>query len=72
MNACETISYGSEKYQYLVKERDALRLEILDLLGEDGVFLYPTHPTSAPYHHQPLVRPFNFSYTGNGNEEGWE
>ncbi|ERL84449.1 hypothetical protein D910_01881 [Dendroctonus ponderosae] len=57
-------SYGDEKYQYLVKERDALRLEVLDLLGDDGVFLYPTHPTSAPYHHQPLVRPFNFSYTG--------
>ncbi|KAL1497434.1 hypothetical protein ABEB36_008408 [Hypothenemus hampei] len=57
-------SYGDDKHQYLVKERDALRLELLDLLGDDGVFLYPTHPTSAPYHHQPLVKPFNFSYTG--------
>lgn len=57
-------SFGDEKHQYLIKERDALRLELLDILGDDGVFLYPTHPTSAPYHNQPLVKPFNFSYTG--------
>ncbi|XP_066259735.1 fatty-acid amide hydrolase 2 [Euwallacea similis] len=57
-------SYGDKKYQYLVKERDVFRLEMLDLLGDDGVLLYPTHPTSAPYHNQPLVKPFNFSYTG--------
>lgn len=34
-----------------------------DILGEDGVFLYPTHPTAAPMHHEPLIKPFNFSYT---------
>lgn len=56
--------YGDEKYQYLVKERDAFRMELFDLLGDDGVLIYPTHPTSAPYHNQPLVKPFNFSYTG--------
>lgn len=33
------------------------------MLGEDGIFLYPTHPTAAPLHHEPLVKPFNFSYT---------
>jgi len=27
------------------------------------VFLYPTHPTAAPMHHEPLCKPFNFSYT---------
>lgn len=56
--------YGDDKHQYLVKERDALRLELLDILGDDGVLLYPTHPTAAPYHNQPLAKPFNFSYTG--------
>lgn len=56
--------YGDDKHQYLVKERDELRLEVLDVLGDDGVLLYPTHPTSAPYHNQPLAKPFNFSYTG--------
>ncbi|CAG9767330.1 unnamed protein product [Ceutorhynchus assimilis] len=57
-------SYGDEKYKYLVSERDQFRFEMSDLLGKDGVFLYPTHPTSAPYHNQPLAKPFNFSYTG--------
>ncbi|CAH1100064.1 unnamed protein product [Psylliodes chrysocephalus] len=55
--------YGDEKYDYLVQERNNLRRELLDLLGDDGVFLYPTHPTAAPYHNEPLVKPFNFSYT---------
>lgn len=34
-----------------------------EVLGEDGVLLYPTHPTPAPYHNQPLLKSFNFSYT---------
>ncbi|KAJ8942041.1 hypothetical protein NQ318_002795, partial [Aromia moschata] len=57
------VRYGDEKYEYLVRERDELRRELLDLLGDDGVFLYPTHPTAAPYHNEPLIKPFNFSYT---------
>ncbi|XP_076275159.1 fatty-acid amide hydrolase 2 [Rhynchophorus ferrugineus] len=56
--------YGDEKYRYLKEERDALRLELIDLLADDGVLLYPTHPTSAPYHNEPLIKPFNFAYTG--------
>ncbi|CAG9864822.1 unnamed protein product [Phyllotreta striolata] len=55
--------YGDAKYDYLVQERNNLRQELLDILGDDGVFLYPTHPTSAPYHNEPLIKPFNFSYT---------
>nr|CAH7727698.1 unnamed protein product [Callosobruchus chinensis] len=55
--------YGDEKYDYLVREKNELRRELLDLLGDDGVLLYPTHPTSAPYHNEPLFKPFNFSYT---------
>lgn len=36
---------------------------VKDILGEDGVFLYPTHPTAAPMHYEPIIKPFNFSYT---------
>jgi fatty acid amide hydrolase 2 len=43
---------------------DKLHEELLMLLGEDGVLLYPSHPLPAPYHNQPLLMPFNFSYTG--------
>ncbi|KAK2719963.1 hypothetical protein QYM36_005434, partial [Artemia franciscana] len=40
------------------------------LLGDNGIFMYPTHPTAAPYHNQPLCRPFNFSYTAIFNVLG--
>ncbi|XP_055921354.1 fatty-acid amide hydrolase 2 [Eupeodes corollae] len=65
------IPFGSPKYHHLVKKRDNLRKEMQNLLGDDGVFIYPTHPTVAPYHNEPLVRPLNFSYTGIINVLGF-
>lgn len=41
-----------------------------EMLGNDGVLIYPTHPVPAPYHNEPLVKPFNFSYTGIFNVLG--
>ncbi|KAF2354022.1 Amidase signature domain [Trinorchestia longiramus] len=41
----------------------ALREKLKEILGNDGVLLYPSHPTVAPYHHQPLFRSLNFVYT---------
>ncbi len=32
--------------------------------GDDGVLLYPSHPTPALYHGQAMLRFANFSYTG--------
>lgn len=58
------IQYGTEKYHYMVKQRDELLQEMNSMLGDNGVFIYPTHPTVAPYHNEPLVRALNFSYTG--------
>jgi len=57
------IKHGSPQHQYLVKQRDELLEEFKQMLGDDGVFLYPTHPTVAPYHNEPVVRAMNFSYT---------
>lgn len=57
------VKYGSEEYHMKVKERDDLRREFEDMLGTTGVFIYPTHPTVAPYHNEPIARAFNFSYT---------
>ncbi|XP_067626326.1 fatty-acid amide hydrolase 2 [Eurosta solidaginis] len=65
------VKYGSNKYKYMVKKRDELREEIQELLGDDGVLLYPTHPTVAPYHNEPIFRPINFSYTGIVNVLGF-
>ncbi|XP_013109061.2 fatty-acid amide hydrolase 2-A [Stomoxys calcitrans] len=63
--------HGSSKYYHLVKKRDALREELQQLLGENGVLIYPTHPTVAPYHNEPIVRPLNFSYTAIINVLGF-
>lgn len=41
----------------------SLILSLQELLGDDGVLLFPSHPTPAPYHGQPLFRAFNFVYT---------
>ncbi|XP_037091608.1 fatty-acid amide hydrolase 2-like [Pollicipes pollicipes] len=42
---------------------EALKAEFEATLGDDGVLLYPSHPTPAPYHLQPLFKGFNFAYT---------
>lgn len=49
---------------FLMKQKDTLQQELEDLLGTDGVLLYPSHPHIAPHHHHPLLTPFNFAYTG--------
>jgi fatty acid amide hydrolase 2 len=41
-----------------------LRDEMQDLLGDDGILVYPPYPVTAPKHRQPLLRPARFVYTG--------
>lgn len=59
-----------KRYQYYLKVRQELEDIFKNMLGEDGIFLYPTHPTPAPYHNQPLVKPMNFIYTAIINSLG--
>ncbi|XP_059832509.1 fatty-acid amide hydrolase 2-like [Hypanus sabinus] len=47
-----------------------LETELSNLLGDDGVFLYPSHPKIAPRHHHPKLMPFNFTYTAIFNVLG--
>lgn len=35
------------------------------------MLLYPSHPTLAPYHNEPLFRPLNFTYTAIFNALGF-
>uniref|UniRef100_A0A4W4FV74 Amidase domain-containing protein n=1 Tax=Electrophorus electricus TaxID=8005 RepID=A0A4W4FV74_ELEEL len=51
-------------YVFCVHQKESLQRELEELLGLDGVLLYPSHPQLAPKHHYPLFTPFNFSYTG--------
>lgn len=57
------VKYGSPEHQEMVKQKNELVQEFQEMLGTNGVFIYPTHPTVAPYHNEPLAKAFNFSYT---------
>ncbi len=40
---------------YYIELGKQLKREIADILGDDGVLLFPSFPISAPYHNQPLL-----------------
>ncbi|KAM7307336.1 fatty-acid amide hydrolase 2-A [Ixodes scapularis] len=41
-----------------------LRDQLDQLLGSgQALFVYPSHPEPAPFHHQTLFKPFNYAYT---------
>lgn len=58
------MTHVSKPSPFLIQQKEKLQKEIDELLGTDGVFLYPSHPRVAPKHHHPLFRPFDFAYTG--------
>lgn len=47
--------------------RDRLNRELRELLQDDAILIFPSFPTTAPYHHQPLLTPLNFAYTALWN-----
>jgi fatty acid amide hydrolase 2 len=49
----------------------ALRARLLDLLGDDGVLLFPPHPLQSVRHGLPLLTPFNCGYTAFVNAIGF-
>lgn len=64
------VQYGTPEYHLEVEEKNDLVHEFEEMLGNNGVFIYPTHPTVAPYHNEPIARAFNFSYTAIINTLG--
>ncbi|XP_043953665.1 fatty-acid amide hydrolase 2-B [Gambusia affinis] len=54
----------SKPSPFIIQQKEALQKKMEELLGTDGVLLYPPHPRVAPKHHHPLFRPFDFTYTG--------
>ncbi|CAO1412679.1 unnamed protein product [Diamesa tonsa] len=57
------VKYGSDSHKKLMEKKVKLIEEFDEMLAGNSVFIYPTHPTVAPYHNEPLFRAFNFSYT---------
>ncbi|XP_003978609.2 fatty-acid amide hydrolase 2-B [Takifugu rubripes] len=58
------MTHGSKPSKVIMQLKEDLQNKVDELLGTDGVFLYPSHPRVAPKHHHPLFRPFDFAYTG--------
>uniref|UniRef100_UPI0037E8E1BE fatty-acid amide hydrolase 2-B n=1 Tax=Semicossyphus pulcher TaxID=241346 RepID=UPI0037E8E1BE len=48
----------------IIQQKEKLQKDLEELVGTDGVFLFPTHPRVVPKHHHPLFRPLDFAYTG--------
>lgn len=44
------------------QETENLKNQIVEKLGDNGVLLFPSYPSTAPYHNLPFLRPYNFAY----------
>ena len=64
------VNTDTSMHKNFVKMCHKLQKELDEILGPNGVLLYPSHPTPAPYHGEPILRTFNFSYTGIFNVLG--
>jgi fatty acid amide hydrolase 2 len=64
----ETLPLPMRRYVQMGK---ALRAELIDALGDDGVLLYPPYTRVAPKHNRPLFTPFDFAYCGIFNVLGF-
>ena len=53
----------NSKKEKMLMHGENLRKEIEEILGEDGVLIFPSHPTTALPHHVPLLKMTNFVYT---------
>jgi len=53
-----------KRTQGFIEMGKALRKELVELIGPNGIMLYPSHQYPAPVHYRPLLTPFHFAYTG--------
>ncbi|XP_045451675.1 fatty-acid amide hydrolase 2-like [Melitaea cinxia] len=60
----------SEDAKYYKVFGDNLKEIFKEMLGDNGIFIFPVHPTPAPYHNQTILRPMNFMYTAIINSLG--
>lgn len=49
-----------ERMRYWLEQGKALRQQLTDLLGDDGVLLDVPYPRQAPLHYRAMLRPFQF------------
>ncbi|XP_048852278.1 fatty-acid amide hydrolase 2-A-like isoform X4 [Brienomyrus brachyistius] len=58
------MAQSSPPSQFIVQQKEQLQNQLENLLGTDGILLYPSYPHVAPKKNLPLLTPFNFSYAG--------
>ncbi|XP_077540317.1 fatty-acid amide hydrolase 2-A [Haemaphysalis longicornis] len=71
------LEWLSPKRGHPVLQRALARADVLKermdalLAGGAAIFVYPSHPEPAPFHYQPILKPFNFAYTAIFNVLGY-
>jgi len=65
-----TVNTESSFHKKFIKMCNTLNSKLEEILGNNGVLLYPSHSTPAPYHGQALIKTANFSYTAIFNVLG--
>ena len=55
--------YTPGRTKKMVEAGLALRQELVEKIGTQGVMLYPSYSRPAPRHQRPLLRPFDWVYT---------
>ena len=74
LGAIETVmkfAKSKKVSEKIISITQRLKAELEDLLGSNGILLYPSHPTVAPPHHKAIYTPFNFAYTAVFNILGF-
>jgi len=56
--------------EFMNRKRDRLRAEIIELLGDTGILIFPAFCTIAPFHNHGIMTPFNFVYNAIWNTLG--
>ncbi|CAD6200201.1 unnamed protein product [Caenorhabditis auriculariae] len=59
--------WTKEQKNELLYKRDRMKRQVRELLGNDGILLFPSWPCTAMYHNEPLLTPLNFGYTALWN-----
>jgi len=59
----KTIPFRESGMESVLQNAAELRREIEEAMGPHGVMLYPTYPSVAPRHGEPLLWPVRFVYT---------
>ncbi|CAD5206840.1 unnamed protein product [Bursaphelenchus okinawaensis] len=55
---------------FVHSKRDQLRREVVNLLGQDGILIFPGFPRPAYFHNESVFTPFDYQYTALWNAVG--